>query len=346
VFQAKKDGDYYLEYGMLDDKQCATNFREVSVVKARTLDDQSFDLTSGELRIVEFPVKPKLIVRTTISGGGLTAALSAPPGSNERSSQNFSNGMWGRVRAYSWFLMNRDSTLDQTRVFYGEGTARLALRSTFGNTEKITIKNVDTLSVWNDRQAQKGSLEIGDVKLFLLKSNKSELMKVNTKAEHFQPVLDIFRLNGQIANSISDRKNHTASDDLYFPDADQFIVRLTCDGYGGSGNFALKRDSVDSLGYKLGAPQVLKLDGSDYGLYAVDLKAGQRYEFVVDHPDWPVRVDLLDSDGQFLASRRMEFDGVAVEYFVPTVSGRHRLWLRSGSGTWHFKLQSNVPPKV
>ena len=57
-------------------------------------------------------------------------------------------------------------------------------------------------------------------------------------------------------------------------------------------------------------------------------------------------MDLLDEDGQFLRSSRTYFDKVGVEYFVPTKSGRHRLWLRGGAGSHLFRLQLHAPPTL
>ena len=125
-------------------------------------------------------------------------------------------------------------------------------------------------------------------------------MKVDARSPQFQAKLDIFRLSGERANSIMDRKTHTATDDLYFPEADTFIVRLTCDGYGGSGEFAMRRDTLAAKPYTMGAAQTMVLDGANFGLYEVQLEAGKRYQLTTDQPDKGLRADLLDEDGQFL----------------------------------------------
>ena len=190
------------------------------------------------------------------------------------------------------------------------------------------------------------SLNIGDSRLFLIKSTKSELMRVDAQASHFLPRLDIFGLSGDLANSLCNRQTHVAKDDLYFPNEDTFIVRLSCEGDGGSGDFAMKRDPLTPVPYTLGSPLTMTLDGQNFGFYSVDLEAGKRYQFVVDQPNNPLEVDLLDDDGQFLTSQSLAFDKVLVHYFVPTRSGRHRLWLRGGTGTWHFQFELHTPPSI
>ena len=61
---------------------------------------------------------------------------------------------------------------------------------------------------------------------------------------------------------------------------------------------------------------------------------------------WAVHRDLLDEDGQFLVSQGVTFDKVEVQYFVPTRSGLHRLWLRGAPGTRHFRFGLHVPPVI
>ena len=90
----------------------------------------------------------------------------------------------------------------------------------------------------------------------------------------------------------------------------------------------------------------MKLDGVNFGLYSMDLVAGKRYELMTDQPNYFLRVDLLDDDGQFLVSQTINFDSVGMQYFVPTKSGRHRLWLRGFPGVRHFKFSQHVAPTL
>ncbi len=349
VFRALADGDYYLDHRTYDASarpfEARTDFREVAVVPAKPSDALTFDIQPDELKIVEMPVVPDLIVRTTIVGRSLAQRLSAPFDPETRVTQR-NDPAYGQSRGYTWFLMNRDEGDDVVRVFHGTGTARFAIRSLAGAAQKVALKNAESLPLWKAGETEKGALAIGDVRLYLLRSTKSELMKVFAKSPQFQAKLDIFRLNGELANSLMDRSTHTASDDLYFPEADAFIVRLTCDGYGGSGEFTMSRDTLAAKPYALGTSQTMVLDGANFGLYEVQLEAGKRYQLTTDAPNKPLRADLLDEDGQFLTSQALVFDNVTVQYFVPTRSGRHRLWLRGAPGTRRFKFELHTPPKI
>ena len=133
---------------------------------------------------------------------------------------------------------------------------------------------------------------------------------------------------------------------LASPEAAKFIVRVICDGYGGSGPFTMDRQTAVASPFPLGAVQTVDLDGRNFRLYSVDLEAGKRYQLVYDHPDHNLVLDMIDDEGQFVGSQSINFDSVAVRYFVPTRTGRHRLWIRGGAGSWHIKLEPHSAPGI
>lgn len=344
VFQAKATGDFYLEYRLPGGNDIGTEFRELSAVSMNVKDEKSFELEPRELKIIEVAVKPDWLMHTICSGSSFTYFLAAPGGQSE--SPNYAQRGYDSSPFVTRYKVNVDSDNDVVRVFHTEGMARIVVRSTATTKGKVTIRNEDTLPNWEAGHALKGSIDIGDSRLYFLHCNKSELMQVAAEASHFQLRLEIFRLSGVLANTLMKRRSHTVGDNLYFPDAGVFIVRISCDGDGGSGDFTINRDVIASTPYKLGTAQTLKLSGDDFGLYSFDLVAGKRYELLNDHSDSYLRADLLDDDGQFLVSNGVSFDKVDVQYFVPTRSGRHRLWLRGGAGSHKFQFQLNVPPAL
>lgn len=344
VFEAKTDGDFYLEYQADAFTQLKSNFRVVATVPVKSNGSIVFPLAPNELKIVEMPVVPDLIVRSKIAGTAFTHSVSGPEGPSSPN-QGFDDSTVGANRSWTWFLMNRDDNHDVVRVFHGAGTVRFAVRG-FRDVQTVTLSNTESLPEWSSGKPIDDKLGIGDVRLYLIHSAKSELMKVFAKSPSFQTQLDIFRLNGERANTLMDRRLHQSADDLYFPDPNTFIVRLVCDGYGGSGPYTMRRETLKAMPYTMGAVQTITLDGANFGLYEMNLEAGKRYEFLVDNVGLPLRVDLLDEDGQFLNSPRMRFDKVEVLYFTPTRSGRHRLWLRGANGTYHFKFEPHKEPTV
>ncbi len=342
VFEALADGSYYAEYRDDGETKLRTDYREVATVSMKSNETRSFPLEKGELKLVVFPVRRDLIVRTNSIAPNASYLLDGPrdPEGQERRGDDTSYGTDPR---WSWFRINENSDADVVRVFHGEGEARYAVRSNDSETQNVTIKNSESLPAWESGSGIKDSLEIGESKLYLVKSSKSEFMRVFGSTTHFQLKMDIFRLNGELANFLMDRKTHTVHDDLYYPEAGTFVVRISCEGFGGSGDYAMLRQPPKSTPYTLGQTQTMKLDGSNFFLYTVNLEADKRYELITDIPQ---QADLLEDDGTFLTSPRVYFDKIEVQYFTPKKSGPHRLWLRGEPALVHFKLQLNVPPSV
>lgn len=345
VFQALQDGNYYAEYFVDNGRRYRTEFFEVKSVKVSASSETPLEFSPGEIKIIEQEVKRNQIIRSAISGEGLSVTIQAPE--DEKKHFNVArDGAWGDTASFLWLQPRLDDDNDVVRVYHADGLVRFGIRSNSDKIIRSSFKNTESLPAWDVKNPIKGSLSIGESRFFLIQSTKSALMRVAVTADTFQPRLDIFRLNGDIANSLSDRKRNRAGDDLYFPDADTFLVRMSCDGHGGSGSFEMRREELSPESYPLGTPQTLVLDGINFGLYEVNLEAGKRYELLTDNPPDLLRADLLDDDGQFLKSQGLRFDNTELQYFVPTRSGRHRLWLRGAAGTRHFKFGLHVQPKV
>ncbi|HLK14834.1 MAG TPA: hypothetical protein VKT78_08520 [Fimbriimonadaceae bacterium] len=345
VFKALADGDFYFEYNAAQGSRVHTSFDTVKTLKFEDTASRAIDFRPGELQLVEFPVKPSQIIRTAISGAPIIARLTAPAG--KKPVQQTQYEAYGNDPSVAWFRPDIRSDNDYIRIFHGEGTAQLAIRNLRPSAVQIKLENKEGLPAWEDGKPVKGTLAIGQSKLFLVDSTKSELMHVSAVAKTFVAQIDIFRMDGELANSLSNRQTLAAADDLYFPDPDHFVIRLSCVGDGGSGDYDMVRQSLKAAPYALNHVQDLKLDGGNFGLYSVDLEAGKRYEFIYDLSDNRyMSTDLLDQDGQFLTSNRLVFGKVVVEYFIPAKSGAHRLWLRGQPGAYKFRLSPHVPPTV
>jgi hypothetical protein len=344
TFEALRDGDFYFEYPYQAVSKIRTKFHESSPIAIKVADEQTVTLATRELAVFELPVKPNLIVRTTISGGPMNYDMSGPSRAELKEfrveNSNRNQGAWNEFRT------NVDSPNDTVYLFHVTGTIRFAIRSNAGVPTKFEIKSTDQLPNWEEGKEIKGNLDIGESRLFLLKSSKSELMRVLAEAKQFVLRLDLYELSGETANTLENRGTRIATDDLYFPDEGTFLARISCEGNGGSGEYRMHRELLKPTDYKLGTVQTMKLDGINFGLYSMDLVAGKRYELMTDQPNYFLRVDLLDDDGQFLVSQTINFDSVGLQYFIPTKSGRHRLWLRGIPGVRHFKFAQHVAPTL
>ena len=344
TFEALRDGDFYFEYPYQPVSKIRTKFRESSPIPVKVADVQTVTLATRELAVFEMPVKPNQIVRTTFSGGAMNYDMSGPSRAELKEyrveNANRNQSLWTEFRT------NVDSPNDTVYLFHVTGTIRFAVRSNAGVPTKFEIKNTDKLPIWEEGKEIKGNLDIGESRLFLLKSSKSELMRVLAEAKQFIVRLDLYELSGETDNTLENRSSRIATDDLYFPDEGTFLARISCEGNGGSGEYRMHRELLKPTDYKLGTVQTMKLDGVNFGLYSMDLVAGKRYELMTDQPNYFLRVDLLDDDGQFLVSQTINFDSVGMQYFVPTKSGRHRLWLRGFPGVRHFKFSQHVAPTL
>jgi len=346
VVEALKDGDFYAEYEGDRTVQIRTDFREVAVLPIKASDRLTLDFAPGEIKVVELPVDQNQIVRTVLKGRAIAQRLVVPSDPLGTSTVG-GDPTYGIRQGWTWFRPVRDSDDDVVRVFHKKETARFLLRSTDGITgETATLTNTDSLPEWKSGVPIEGQMAIGESRLYTLKSGKSELMKASIMATQFLVRLDIFQLNGQRANTLLDSRTNRPIAELYYPEPEQFVVRVTCDGYGGSGPYTMTRETAVATAYALGTTQAIDLDGRNFKLYSVDLEAGKRYQMVYDHPDHPLRLDVLDEEGRFIGSQGVDFDTVAVRYFVPTRTGRHRLWFRGEPGSWHIKLEPHVPPVV
>ncbi len=344
VFQALSDGDFYIEFDTQPSKDYHTDIRELSVVTMSTKEEKSVNMTRDDLVVFDFPVVDQQIVHTTLKGTDTQYQMSGPAGATSRITG--SDLSYGNTRSWTWFKGNVDSEADIVRVFHGKGTVRIALRMVGSAPQQITLTNSENVPEWVAGKEFSGSINIGDSRLFLIKSTRSELMRVFASASHFLPRLDIFQLNGELVNSLENRVTHIATDDLYFPDEGTFLVRLTCDGNGGAGEFKMRREALAPSDYKLATSQTMKLDGENFGLFSVILESGKRYQLMTDQPSHYLRADLLDDEGHFLNSQQIIFDKVELQYFTPSHAGHYRLWLRGAPGTRRFRFELHVPPEI
>lgn len=333
VLRAKKDGDLYLEFQWIVADGIETTLPEVEVIKVETDTIQPIKLAASEVKVVEFQFTDQATVRSAIGGARIQSefnvAGSGEP--DERQPTFFSR------RSVDW------SNDDVLRVFVGNGTARLAMFNFHDQPVTVSFTNTTKVDEWNDGAVISDNLKLGETRFWILKSSKSDLMRVAATAKQFRLQFEIVRFNGQVANSLGSLTGDPIRDDLYFPNEDRFIIMLSCIGNGGSGAFQLSRKVLEPKPIGLASLQSFNLDGGNFGLYSVSLQEGKRYEVVLNRAS---RVDLLDDGGRFLNAQTVHLGSVTLYYFVPERTGRHRLWLRGDAGERKFRIQETVPPKL
>lgn len=336
LFTAERDGDFYLEYPLfqntpMDFAALAVPRGEIGRSGAATL-----KLPFGEVGLVAFPVEVGSLVTTEFSGP-MRYTLTAPIPPKARSGPG--DGTYGKNVAFGWILPDRSRPEIALRSFRAAGTVLVAVTPLRNEAPPITVENVEGLPLWEDGRTTP-KIGIGEARLYRLKSKPSDLLRVYAKSPTFQTRVDIFELDGTLANSLVDRKEKESSDDLYFPEAKEYLVRLTSDGYGGSGEAVLRKGPIPASAFRLGDTRNVVLGARDYGLFEVSLEAGKRCVLTLSRG---VRTDLLDPEGTFLSPQTVNFDGTVVQYFVPKKAGVHRLWLR-GEGEVTFRFEPFATP--
>lgn len=343
VFLAKVDGDFYVEYDAGGDHIEAI-LADVPVTRGQAVFSHSFDLESRAAHLLEFPVKKGQLIWTTLKGTSFYSMVSVP-GSDER--QGTGDGYTYRsTGGFSEWQTSYNDLNDTVRIYKVDGVARAMIRSFADQRQTVKLTNRDSIPEWSAGLASKLDLGISEIKLFRMSSRKSELMKVAVEAKEFIPVLDIFSIWGDRANSLANRETLRAADDLYFPNEGEWIVRVSCAGHGGSGTFTMLRDVPKAIPYTLGSNLNHQLDGANFGLYKVNLEKGKRYELLAGEQGRRLTVDILDDEGQFLRPQTIAFESVRASYFVPSRSGEHRIWIRGEVGDTTMRLSLHKPPTV
>lgn len=350
LIKARTTGDLYVEYDNYTSEPWQTQVDTVEVVTVKADDSQIVGLNPWEAKIVQYAVKRNYPVRTTLTPGSYGQLALGPIQDSQTFSRLDPNQSGGDQRTYGygishvWFRAKADSDADVLRFYASDGNAMVVLRSETPRPQKLTVTNTTKLPEWTNAKDEKGSIEIGESKFLWLTSGKSELMRVKSSAEHFEPVIDILNLNGAIENTLIDRAQHQPGDDLYFPEARSFVVRVHCDGHGGSGNYTLHRDFLTPKQLSLNTVTTANLTADGISLFAINLEGGKRYE-IVSMADAST-VDLLDDDGNFQNCSSMVFDDTLVRYFTPPHGGRYRIWIRGATPAFQFRLSPHTKPTV
>lgn len=338
------DGPIYVEITNPFSTKVEWSVHEVETKTVTKEGDLTLPMPDDRIHVLEFPVVAREFVRTKFSGNpGFNVQWDYPfKGRTAYADEGIS-----AVRGATIFMPSLGNNRDVIQLFHGEGTVKLFLRSYIRAPMEMKISNTQKLPVWEEGKEFKADLAIGESKFFLVKSTKSELMRIALQAKGFAPQLDIFSLTGDRLNSMNNRTNLRVADDLYYPAADTFLVRINCLGFGGSGSYTLERSTLTGAEYKLGGVAEAVINEKRFGLFEVELESQKWYEFRHDTSGKAgVQVDLLDGEGNFLRSIDIQLDKMNRRFFRTNVAGKHRLWIRGPFGSYPFKIVPYVGPSL
>lgn len=325
IFQAKADGDYYLIWsssGMND-----VLVKSVGSDAIGHKESKSAKVSAGAFYVFEMQVDQDSVVQSDIEGvEGIK--VTAPRG--DREVHVGDDPGTGASRQFSWYRTNIANDFETVRIFRAKGLARIVLRA--GDKETTAkISNTNEFPEWKDGDTIRHNLKIGEAKFFVLNSNPSELMSVLAKSENFLAKLDILGKDGQLLNTLSDRKTLIAADNLYFAAADKFYVRLSCEGYGGSGAFMMTREVYKPTPIKIAERKDIEIETNRIALVSVEMVANKTFQVIVPE-DFGGGIVILSDKGDIIGSQALNADGSTIYFVKPGEAGRYRIWLRGKVG--------------
>jgi hypothetical protein len=331
-FIALRSGDFLIEYRGKP-RGAVIEVREVPRLAATP--DATVEIAkSVSLALVEVPVEPGSLFSSTVEGLGM--ALASFGGRAEGYARV------GASTGWAWFHLAAEEGRQVVRSFTAKGVLRLLVRR-IETENALRLVTSSNLPKWDPGAPISRKLEIGTAQVFVYEAQKAELARVALQTEGFWPIFTIYTLAGAPANRYANRAT-SVRDDLWFPEAGRFLVRIGCQGDGGSGPFSLRREAIEAKPLMLGQVGSVT-DASALTVYGIDLQAGKTYSLVCPQGVVTLR-DLVDPTGTFLGRQEVLLDNMIVSYFTARVNGRHRLWFRRVQGKFDFVLRLAEAPVI
>lgn len=350
AFQALLDGTFYAQVDVhARDVKVSGTLAEMVAVDAKPDTEYRLNLQSSEQAVFRIPIDESSPIDVKFKIGSRMSVVLTTTKQNPDNPYDARGTSGDPLRAssrtFEEFGTMRSEPQNAVYMFKTNGVAEFLLKNHSRGANEVSFRYTKTFPVWKSGQSLNEKLEVGECKFYELTSEPAELMKIQALANTFAPQLQIYSLNGELMNSLFNPLIREIREDLYFKEARKFLVRLTCDGYGGSGTFELRRDPIPSRAYELGRTISASVTDDTLCLFEVQLEKGRRYELVLDTKGVSTNVDLLDDAGEFLTSSHLGFGEIIVHYFTPPRSGRHRLWLRGPNGFRVFNFRAHSTPK-
>lgn len=334
------DGDYLIRYRL--NERATLRVPRVAVSMLTPGGTVKLNLEPGEKHLVRMPVEAGQRLWTELAGPA-GATVSVTPNEDERTvTIQGPDETFQSAPGLVTLVPSEGAAKPRLRLFLQAGTFNYVVQGSGNGRGAVEVRTRTEVEDLPEGAAVRGTLAIGESRVFLLKSRKSELMHLEAKSATFRPRIDIVRLDGIVANSLIATPGRSAADALYFPNEETFLVRVCAQGHGGSGSYEIQRKVYLPTDGKFGKTERVALSASTFGLFGFDLEANKRYEVVVEGGS---AVDLLSADGELLQSQVIDLGGVRVHYFVPRESGRYRLWLR-GDAPAKVQMRPTVVPKL
>lgn len=349
TFKALEDGDFFFQLSHYQGgEKIRVSYNPMVLVTTSKVGATTISLPAHASGLVAFAVDANDVVHTSVQGPGESTTivegpevaddfLGLPPGLRD-------DGYWGIDDRFTWFA-SRPNAQDRTRIFYGTGDATVILSNHSDRAAKFTITNSMGTPVLASGAPISSNLAIGDSKIYTYESTKNEMMRLRAVAEAFRLKIEIIDYLGSVRNTLLDPLNNKPGDDLFFPNKEKFIFRVSCLGNGGSGAYLVRHDPIPLIPSRMSAKTELKLDGQNFGIYELDLPA-KRVAVQIAYRGQLPNVMLLSESGQVINRRFYQFDDYTLSVFAIEKPGKYRLWIRGGASDVQFKVTEFKPPTI
>jgi hypothetical protein len=349
TFKALEDGDFFFQLSHYQGgEKIRVSYNPMVLVVSAKVANTKVSLPAHSSGLVSFGVLANDVVHTAISGpGGVSTAIEGPSVPDDfmgLATGVRDEGFWGIEDRFTWFV-TRPSAPDKTRIFYGAGDATVILSNHSDQAASFTVTNSMDTPVLASGAPLNANLAIGDSKIYTYESTKNEMMRLRASAEAFRLKIEIIDYLGSVRNTLLDSERNKPGDDLFFPNQEKFIFRVSCLGNGGSGGYEVRHDPIPMIATKLDAKTELKLDGQNFGIYELDLTPQDVAVKLAYSGERPTMM-LMSEDGRIIGRQLHQFDNYTLGVFKVEKAGKYRLWIRGGVASVQYKVSKFKPPTI
>ncbi|MBI1333513.1 MAG: hypothetical protein GC165_11620 [Armatimonadetes bacterium] len=338
LFQAKRDGDYYL---LVDAPGQSGNLNlrlgEVTVRKPGKLESTSIDLKPKETSVVLYNNAKGDIARTqwTIPTKSVDFSYQAltPPDLAHAESQS------PQIKEYRTHITDLS---DQYRVYCDPTEECYVFTNTSEQPAHVDIKRSFDLKEWTPGTSVEGTLALGESHFYLIHGRRTEIQRLVGSAKGFELVFTLTELIGQ-SSEFMNRSNHQPEAKLRYGEDKTFLVVVTSPEGGGSGTYSMHLDLAKPEELTLGKA-IQYQEGQAMGTYRLKVEKGTRYQLLTIMRG--ESFDLYDEKGDWVQPFLAQFGDKRATYFTARESGEYTIFVRNGTSQTRFRVDKHILPDL
>ncbi|MBS1728231.1 MAG: hypothetical protein JST51_16045 [Armatimonadetes bacterium] len=338
LFQAKKDGEYYL---LVDAPAQSGNLHlrlgEAVVRRPGKLEATSIDLKPKETNVVLYGDARGDIVRTqwtipTKSVDFSYQALTPPDLANPVSQVP-------RITEYRTHITDLS---DEYRIYSDPTEECFVLTNTSDQPAHVDIKRSFDLKEWTPGTSVEGTLALGESHFYVIRGKRTEIQRLIGSAKGFELNFTLTDLTGR-RSEFMNRSSHEPEAKLRYGEDKTFLVVVTSPAGGGSGTYLMRFDRAKLEELTLGKT-VQYQEGPAMGTYRLKVEKGTRYQLLtIPHGE---SFDLYDEKGDWVQPYSMQFGDKRATFFTARASGEYTIYVGKGTSQTRFRVYKHVLPDL